>query len=119
MTFYQKCLGGNLHFQFVGDAPRSEALPENLKNVILHATLSHETWALMATDLIVPELSKGNSLSLFLECDSEKEIYELYYKLSEGGKPTHPPDFTYWGAVFGSLRDRFGVSWLLNYRPTQ
>ncbi|MGP4072733.1 VOC family protein [Piscibacillus sp. B03] len=54
------------------------------------------------------------SFSIFLECDSEDEIEELFQKLSAGGNVLMPLDQYDFSRKFGWLNDRFGVSWQLN-----
>jgi PhnB protein len=117
MTFYKECLGGKLVFQTVGDAPLSEKMPKKMKDCILQATLKKGALILMSSDM-VPEsgLVKGNSVSLFLNCNSVEEIKTFYKKLSKGGKADHPLEETFWGALFGDLTDKFGNHWLLNYK---
>ncbi len=39
MNFYKSCLGGELHFQTIGDSPLSEGMPAAMKACILKATL--------------------------------------------------------------------------------
>lgn len=115
MTFYQKCLGGQLRFQTVGESPLSEKMPESMKACIVHASLSNGVMKLMGSDM-VPEsgLLKGNSVSLSLTCSSTAELTRLYRKLSSGGMASHPPQETRWGALFGELTDKFGNRWLLS-----
>lgn len=116
MNFYQKCLGGELAFQTVGESPLSEKMANEMKDCILHATLSNGSLLLMASDIVDENgLLKGNAVSLVLHCDSEKEIKTFYKKLSSGAQATHPLEDTFWGALFGSLTDKFGNHWLLNY----
>lgn len=115
MTFYQKCLGGKLVFQTVGESPLSDKMPEKMKDCILHAVLISDSLLLMGSDM-VPEngLIKGNAVSLTLNCNSEKEAGVFYKKLSAGGAATHPLEDTFWGTLFGGLTDRYGNHWLLN-----
>lgn len=54
------------------------------------------------------------SFSIFLECDSEDEIEELFQKLSAGGNVLMPLDQYEFSRKFGWLNDRYGVSWQLN-----
>jgi PhnB protein len=116
MTFYKKCLGGELVFQTIGESPLSEKMPKKMKDCILHCTLTNGTLLLMGSDVISANgLIKGNAVSLSLNCNSEKEIRTIYKKLSEGGVATHPLEDTFWGALFGGLTDKFGNHWLLNY----
>jgi PhnB protein len=115
MTFYQACLGGKLILQTVGESPLGKQMPKQMRDCILHATLTKEALVLKGTDM-VPQtgLVKGNAVSLSLECSDEEEIKILYTKLSAKGKADHPPEATFWGALFGTLIDKYGNQWLLN-----
>jgi PhnB protein len=116
MNFYKECLGGELAFQTIGESPMADQMPATMKDFILHSSLSKGALLVMATDC-VPEagLAKGNSVSLALNCSSEKEIRQFYEKLSAGGNATHPLENTFWGALFGALTDKYGNYWLLHY----
>lgn len=117
MTFYKECIGGELTFQTIGESPLSDKMPEQMKNCILHATLTKESLVLMASDMVGENgLTRGNAVSLMLNCSSEKEIKNYYNKLSEGGKRTHELEHAFFGALFGDLVDKFGNHWLLHYR---
>jgi predicted 3-demethylubiquinone-9 3-methyltransferase (glyoxalase superfamily) len=48
-----------------------------------------------------PSFSFAEGISLFVSCETQKEIDELYEKLSEGGEKQ----------PCGWLKDKFGVSW--------
>lgn len=116
MQFYQKCLGGQLSFQTVGESSLSDTMPKKMKESIVHATLSNAGILLMGSDMVPePGLVKGNSVSLSIGCKSEDEVKNLYNRLSSGGTANHPPDETFWGGLFGALTDKFGNHWLLNY----
>ena len=116
MYFYQSCFGGELSFQTIGETPLAADMPKEMKDRILHATLTKNNLVLMASDM-VPDggLIRGNAVSLSLECSSEEEIKSTYEKLSVGGKKDHPLENTFWGALFGDLTDQFGNHWLLHY----
>lgn len=116
MTFYQKCLGGKLIFQTVGESQLSEKMPKKMKACILHSTLANSSLLLMGSDMVSEiGLIKGNAVSLTLNCNSEKEIRSCYKKLSAGGQATHPLKETFWGALFGGLTDKFENHWLLSF----
>lgn len=116
MAFYQKCLGGKLFFQTVGESPLSEKMPVKMRNCILHSSLTNDGLELMASDMAGDNgLLKGNTVSLVLNCSSEKEIRQCYKKLSAGGLATHPLEDTFWGTLFGDLTDKFGNHWILNF----
>jgi PhnB protein len=116
MTFYKDCLGGELVFQTVGDSPLSEKMPKKMKDCILHATLTKDEMILMGSDMVHESgLVKGNTVSLSINCENEKEIKAFYKRLSKGGNADHPLEDTFWGALFGGLTDKFGNHWLLNH----
>ena len=52
-----------------------------------------------------------------LEVDSEEELKKYFTGLSDGGEITMPVEKQFWGAVYGSLIDKYGVNWGFNY-PT-
>ena len=116
MTFYKACLGGELVFQTIGESPMADKMPAQMKEYILHSTLTKGQLILMGSDMVGDKgLTKGNSVSLSLNCSSEEEIKKCYANLSKDGEATHPLENTFWGALFGDLTDKFGNHWLLNY----
>lgn len=91
-------------------------MPQQMKDCILHATLTKGALVLMASDMVGENgLVKGNSVSLSLNCSSEEEIKSCYAKLSSGGHVDHALENSFWGALFGDLTDKFGNHWLLVY----
>ena len=116
MTFYQDCLGGELSFQTIGESPLSEKMPKQMRESILHATLTKGNLILLATDMVSGlGLVKGNSVSLSLYCSSEEETTSSYAKLSAGGTANHPLEDSFWGALFGDLTDKFGNHWIISF----
>jgi PhnB protein len=116
MTFYQKCLGGELSFQTVGESPLSDKMPQQMKKCILHASLTKDALVLMGSDMVSAKgLIKGNAVSLSLNCCSEAEIKTCYAKLAADGKINQQLENTFWGAILGDLTDKFGNNWILNF----
>jgi predicted 3-demethylubiquinone-9 3-methyltransferase (glyoxalase superfamily) len=54
------------------------------------------------------------SMSLFVDCESEAELEEVFGRLSAGGMVLMPVDNYGFSTRFGWTKDRFGVSWQLN-----
>ena len=91
MTFYKKCLGGELVLQTIGDSPMADEIPPQMKHNVLHSTLTKGALLIMASDMVSDQgLRKGNAVSLMLHCNSEEEIKTCYDSLSRGGQATHP-----------------------------
>jgi predicted 3-demethylubiquinone-9 3-methyltransferase (glyoxalase superfamily) len=54
------------------------------------------------------------SVSLFVTCDSERELDEAFARLADGGRVLMPLGNHGFSRKFGWLADRFGVSWQLD-----
>ncbi len=120
MTFYKKCLGGDLELQTVAGSPIEDQCPPEMKNNIMHSTLIKDGIQIMASDLIGPGgYIPGNTVALALNCKSEAEINTLYTALLAGGEVIDPLKVQFWGAMFGVVEDQFGIRWMLNFDQNQ
>ncbi|MGB4843253.1 MAG: VOC family protein [Ferruginibacter sp.] len=120
MHFYKDCLGGELNLQTIGESPLADKMPQQMKDCVLHATLTKDALVLMGSDMVAQTgLMKGNAVSLMLNCSSEEEIKNCFKKLSAGGKIDHPIEVSFWGALFGDLTDKYGNHWLLHFDKTK
>jgi PhnB protein len=121
MTFYKKCLGGDLALTTVGESTIATQCPAAMQDNILHSSLTRNgTLLLMASDMTGPDgFTQGNNIALSLDCSSEEEINTFFSKLSEGGKIIDPLKVQFWGALFGAFNDKFGIRWMLNYDKNQ
>lgn len=117
INFYKDCLGGELNLQTIGDSPLAGKMPEKMHQWILHATLTNGNTVLMGTDMVQEEgRIRGNAVSLMLDCSSEEEARAAFSKLSSGGgEVLHPLETSFWGALFGDLKDKYGNTWLLHF----
>ena len=61
-------------------------------------------------------LTEGNQVQLSVDLESKEETDELFEKLSAGGQVVTQLQETSWNAYYGSLRDQYGVTWMLNYQ---
>lgn len=110
--------GGIMRF---GDMPASENMPplaEEDTNLVMHVSLTIPGGhTLMGTDAPCSmgfAVTFGNNVHISLEPDSEKETRRLFAALSEGGKITQELQPMFWGSLFGSCTDKFGVQWMFN-----
>ena len=114
MTFYAKCLGGELNIQSFGDMGQADPHPGSADRTI-HAHLSAGPVVIMASDSPAEmRVTQGDNFWIMLECDSPEEQDKLFAALGEGGKALMPLQNQFWGARFGMLRDKFGIGWMLN-----
>ncbi|MDU5144450.1 MAG: VOC family protein [Paenibacillus dendritiformis] len=82
---------------------------------VLHAVFALNGQTFMCIDSSLKhEFTFTPSMSLFVNCESEEEIDELYAKLSEGGQELMKLAPSPFSKKFGWVNDKFGVSWQLN-----
>lgn len=117
MNFYKDCLGGKLSIQTVGESPMmAEQMPSQMKDSVLHSTLTSGNIVIMASDLNREKPIVGNTVQLCINCDSENELISFFSQLSKGGKVTEPLAVMPWGAKYGALTDKFGKHWIFNFK---
>ena len=119
MNFYKDCLGGELTLQTVGEMPAMAAqMPPQMKDNILHSTLTSGDIVIMASDLNREKQIEGNTVHLCVNCNSENELNSFFSKLSAGGKITEPVADMPWGGMYGSLTDQYGKHWVFNFQKS-
>jgi predicted 3-demethylubiquinone-9 3-methyltransferase (glyoxalase superfamily) len=82
---------------------------------VQHALFTLKGHQYMAIDSFGHEFTFTPSISLFVQCDSEKELETLYQTLMKGGTAAMPIGNYGFSTKFAWVQDRFGVSWQLNY----
>ncbi len=79
------------------------------------ATMSLKGQTIMCIDSnITHGFTFTPAISLFVTCDTENEVDELFKKLSEGGQVMMPLDKYDFSQKFAWVADKFGVSWQIN-----
>lgn len=61
--------------------------------------------------VIAHEFTFTPSFSMFVECDSEQELVEVFATLSNNGQILMPIDHYGFSKKFGWVQDPFGISW--------
>lgn len=85
------------------------------EGTVMHATFSLKGQEFMCIDSnLKHEFSFTPSFSIYITCDSENEINNLYEKLITDGQALMPLDDYGFSKKFGWINDQFGVSWQLN-----
>jgi PhnB protein len=126
MTFYQKCIDGELFIQTAGelqlppdkvDAMKKGDAPMTRPDAdfVVHARLTKGAAVIMASDAIAgAPFTKGNNVWVNIDCDTVPEIEKLFAAFSEGGHVVMPLADQFWNARFGMLTDKFGINWMFN-----
>ncbi len=116
MAFYKDCFGGEVTFQTVGETPIAKDMPADKQDLVMHATLKSGPIEFFGADMMRDTAKIGDNIPLALNCSSEKELRDIFAKLSAGGDVFMPVDKVFWGGIFGVVTDKYGVEWMLNYQ---
>ncbi len=85
------------------------------EGTVMHATFSLKGQEFMCIDSNIKHaFSFTPSFSIYITCDSEQEINNLYEKLMTDGQALMPLNDYGFSKKFGWINDQFGVSWQLN-----
>lgn len=117
-NFYKSVFGGEFlgGIHRMGDMPGME-IPEEAKNRVLHVTLPIGDDVLMGSDIFPGSpLVQGNNNYISVSPDSREEADRVFAALSEGGVVEMLMQDQFWGEYFGSLQDKFGIWWMIDYR---
>lgn len=124
-NFYKSVFGGDFidgKINRFGEIPPTEGMPpipEEDKGLVMHVALpilgGHLLMGSDAPESMGFALNKGNNVYISLHPDSRVQADDLFKKLSEGGVVEMPMADMFWGDYFGSLADKFGIKWMVNY----
>lgn len=114
--FYHSVFGGEYAaFQTFSDGPADIRVPEDKKGHVMHVSLPIGASTLMGSDNPFDEpVATGANFAVSVTADGKEQTDELFQKIGAGGEITMPLQETFWGAYFGSCKDRFGINWMLN-----
>jgi len=115
MNFYAEVLGGHIaNINRYGDSPMPA--DEDYKQKIIHGILVFGDNQIMISDVFKgKQVSVNGNVELSVDVAEGEHIDTVFNKMAEGGNVTMPLQDTFWGARFGMLKDKFGVSWMFNY----
>ncbi|KAB8139352.1 VOC family protein [Gracilibacillus oryzae] len=113
--FYEKVLNAKvLNIQTFGQMPPNPdmPIPEDAENRVLNAHLKIGEVDLMLSDTFPGQpLQLGMQTSIALILDDVEQTKQIFDQLSDGGNVSMPIQETFWSPAYGSVTDKFGISW--------
>lgn len=124
-NFYKTAFGGEFSLlKRYGEIPTEHALSAQERDYILHISLPiNEYTVLMGSDYTEAlctqkniQLVQGNNhhISINLTAREKAEAHRLFAVLSQGGQIEMALEQTFWGALYASFIDQFGIHWMIN-----
>ena len=118
--FYGEVLGGTPKLATFADFGAVPVDSEHADKIMHGALEIDDLIRLYVSDFVegmAPgEFVKGNDITLALMgVDSdEQRLTAIFEGLADGGTVTMPLGKQIWGAIYGAVTDRFGISWQFN-----
>lgn len=95
-------------------------IPDNYADKIMHGELYFGDNILYLSDNFPDKKTVyGNGISFNIDPETEEDLNRLFAALSVGGEVVQPLKKEFWGSIFGSLNDKFGIHWSFNYTLPQ
>ena len=99
------------------ETPMANEAPPGYADKILHATLEVGACTLAGADSVPGAYDAPKGFHVLLGIPDPAEARQIFAALSEGGTVTVPLQKTFWATLFGTVTDRFGISWEVNCEP--
>jgi PhnB protein len=119
--FYKTVFGGEVKkiIRFKELSAEGFSFPEDELNKIMHISLSiGNTSTISGSD--VPSMlgtvnENENRSKITITANSKQEAEALFNGLSEGAAIECELGQSPWGSYFGSLRDKYGIEWMIEF----
>lgn len=116
LAFYMDALGAELHMKMLASEMPPDpnfVVPDDKKDWILHANIMIGDAGIMMSDNFMGESPAMDGCSIMLNYPTAAEAKQIYDRLADGAEIDMPWAPTFWSAGFGTLRDKFGVRWMV------
>jgi len=114
IQFYEKALDAQVLFsQSFGEMPENPdfPLPVEAKDRVSHATIKVGETELMFSDTFPGQPHQnGNQVTICITTDDAEQARKMYKALQQDGQATMPLQETFFSPAYGSVIDKFGVS---------
>ncbi|WP_138493184.1 VOC family protein [Paenibacillus pinistramenti] len=108
---YQQIFGGEIRNAQLSDGIQGF---EGQEGKYIHAELHmNDSCVLYFADVFRPVV-QGTSIWLSIEAENDEELNRIFNALADGGEVQMPLENTFWGAKYGIVKDRSGLTWELN-----
>ena len=121
IEFYTKVFGLEeaviMYFKDMPADPNFPITPE-MEDLVMHGSIDLNGDKIMFSDSISmmgPELIVGNNIDIMYSIKDIDKLKIVFDNLSLGGEILMPFAETFWSKAYGTLVDKYGIGWQLNF----
>jgi PhnB protein len=120
--FYRSVFGGEFAkiIRFKELASAGIPIAEKEMNKIMQIQLPIGKNVLIANDIpeVLGRVSESENRSkISVSAETQEEADKLFRGLSAGGNVEMPMGDSPWGSYFGMFRDKYGIEWMIEFKP--
>ena len=112
-TRYQEIFGGELMVMDGTEAPPG-AVPDDKKDLVMHASLMNGDELLMASDSYEDEFTPAAGTFVHYSSHDLDRAKAIFAALCDGGEVHVEGHEEFWTPFYGSCTDRFGTPWQIS-----
>jgi PhnB protein len=117
IAFYKGALGAEvemvMRWSDAPEPPPPGMLADNWNDKVMHSAIRVADTVVMASDGMGPKEATFSGVELAVTLPSEADVATAFNALADGGTIQMPLGKTFFARSFGSVKDRFGVSWMV------
>jgi Uncharacterized protein conserved in bacteria len=112
IEFYKNVFGGELKRVEVAD---KQQMFKGHEGKVMHSELHIGENLIMYFTDIFGEKSQSSNIQMILGMDSKQEIEKVYADLAKEGNVNYELQKTFWGSYHAAVKDKYGVTWGLDF----
>jgi len=118
ISFYQKAIGAEVTaLMRYREGPGQGSYPPGSEEKVMHANLRIGEVTVMLSDGFCAGQPEFQGFSLCLLPADQAKARQMFESLADGGEVQMQLTETFYSPLFGMVRDRFGLSWMIMVAP--
>jgi PhnB protein len=113
LGFYQSVFGGKVEFSTFGEFH----VPDAPADAIMHGALTTDEFAIYGYDGSPGNLGDPTRIRIAIVSDDLPTMSGNFDTLAQGGSVSMALAPQPWGATYGELVDKYGITWMFNIGP--
>ncbi len=114
LDFYGKAIGAKTEgLMRFSESPDKSAVTDANKNNVMHAQFKLGDTTVFVSDGMGKGKPNFDGFSLTIAADNTDDGKRMFDALAQGGAVNQPLTETFFAKLFGMLKDKFGVNWMI------